>query len=156
MTTVMERGEEAPVTTAGLEVATPARLTTTLYDLMAVVQDFGNEPRLFGVNHEDASAVEVVTEEKFGQGQFGRHDGNVFRHDAIKDRDPRRRQCQRKFQHRRSLAPVRGRFPGVRKQRSFRSSGRRGRHRIRRWAVHTWQAGSGSHGRHSADTGVPR
>jgi hypothetical protein len=38
MATVMERGEEAPVTTAGLEVATPARLTTTLYDLMAVLQ----------------------------------------------------------------------------------------------------------------------
>ena len=39
MATVMERGEEAPVTTAGLEVATPARLTTTLYDLIAAIQD---------------------------------------------------------------------------------------------------------------------
>jgi hypothetical protein len=39
MATVMERGNEAPMITAGLAVATPARLTTTLYDLMAVVQD---------------------------------------------------------------------------------------------------------------------
>lgn len=39
MATIMERGKEAPVTTVGPVVATPARLTTTLYDLMAVVQD---------------------------------------------------------------------------------------------------------------------
>jgi hypothetical protein len=39
MATVMERGEEAPVTTAGPAVVRPARLTTTLYDLMAVLQD---------------------------------------------------------------------------------------------------------------------
>jgi hypothetical protein len=39
MATVMERGNEAPGTTVGPAVATPARLTTTLYDLLAVVQD---------------------------------------------------------------------------------------------------------------------
>ena len=38
MATVMECGDEAPVTTADLAVATPAR-RTTLYDLMAMVQD---------------------------------------------------------------------------------------------------------------------
>jgi hypothetical protein len=39
MATVMERGEEAAVTTVGPVVTTPVRLITTLYDLMAVVQD---------------------------------------------------------------------------------------------------------------------
>jgi hypothetical protein len=39
MATVMECDEEAPVTTAGPEAATPVPLTTTLYDLMAALQN---------------------------------------------------------------------------------------------------------------------
>ena len=39
MATVIERGEEAPATTIRPEATTPARLTTTLYDLMAALQD---------------------------------------------------------------------------------------------------------------------
>jgi hypothetical protein len=39
MATVMERGEGTPMTTVRPAAATPARLTTTLYDLMAMVQD---------------------------------------------------------------------------------------------------------------------
>jgi hypothetical protein len=39
MATVMERGKEAPVTTVGAAAVTSARLTTTLYDLMAALQD---------------------------------------------------------------------------------------------------------------------
>jgi hypothetical protein len=39
MATVMERGEETSVTTAATEATTPARLTTTLYDLMTMLQD---------------------------------------------------------------------------------------------------------------------
>jgi hypothetical protein len=37
--TVMDRSDEAPGTMVGPEATTPARLTTTLYDLLAVVQD---------------------------------------------------------------------------------------------------------------------
>jgi hypothetical protein len=39
MATVMERGEEALMTMVGAATATPVRLTTTLYDLMATLQD---------------------------------------------------------------------------------------------------------------------